>query len=639
MSCSNQVVTRLIVLLFSSGLFGESLRIHLLFTNDIHGSIHEGPARFINPEFAPDLSGGAGAFAYVNKIRQEAETKGEAVLLTDAGNVFQGTPLGTSDGGETMIRWMNWMEYDAFTPGVKDFDQGKENLTQLAAIANFPFLSANMDGLNGTLPYLIKDLNGIQIGIIGLMTPELKKGVLPENFAGISVGNPLDKLNTLIPEVRSKGADLIFVLAHLGLPYDREEEYELMLNRLELSEKILITNALELAHYSEGVDIIITGGISKGYDTPWQDPLTHTLVLQNYGNLTGIGHLTIEVDKEVKTITNYSFPIDRGMMLTLFTDDIWPDLEMADSIRQWVQSVKENSDFNPDQSKEQIRTNPSPECPDQWPADRNVYNIPPLGKTNGLDVITWNMERFPLAGDTTLKVVSEIIRDLNVDIIGIQEVQAIGEFAEMMSWLPEYDFILSQQSSFMDQAIIYRKDVLIVLNQQEPFAFDDYFFAGRPPLVVDFLYRCGETEMEITIVNFHLKCCGDGLYRRQQSMKQLHTFLRDRIDLGLTNIIVIGDWNDQIQDEGIYQSFRPFVNDKNHFRFVTDLIVDDPNQQSYPTWPSFLDHILIAESFFDSFKSNGVIRSVNIDEWIGGWEVYESTISDHRPILLHLPFN
>ena len=211
-----------------------------------------------------------------------------------------------------------------------------------------------------------------------------------------------------------------------------------------------------------------------------------------------------------------------------------------------------------------------------------------------------------------MKVVSEIIRDLNVDIIGIQEVQAIGKFAEMMSWLPEYDFILSQQSSFMDQAIIYRKDVLTVLNQQEPFAFDDYFFAGRPPLVVDYLYRCGETEMEITIVNFHLKCCGDGLYRRQQSMKQLHTFLRDRIDLGLTNIIVIGDWNDQIQDEGIYQSFRPFVNDKNHFRFVTDLIVDDPNQQSYPTWPSFLDHILIGESFFDSFISNGVIRSVNI---------------------------
>jgi hypothetical protein len=63
------------------------------------------------------------------------------------------------------------------------------------------------------------------------------------------------------------------------------------------------------------------------------------------------------------------------------------------------------------------------------------------------------------------------------------------------------------------------------------------------------------------------------------------------------HIIVIGDWNDQSQDEDIYQSFRPFINDKNHFRFVTDLIVDDPNQQSYPTWPSFLIIILIGESF------------------------------------------
>ena len=175
------------------------------------------------------------------------------------------------------------------------------------------------------------------------------------------------------------------------------------------------------------------------------------------------------------------------------------------------------------------------------------------------------------------------------------------------------------------------------MNQQEPFAFDDYFFAGRPPLVVDFLYRCGQTDMELTIVNFHLKCCGDGLYRRQQSMKQLHTFLRNRMDNGFENIIVVGDWNDQIQDVGMVQSFRPFVVDREHFYFVTELIANDPNQQSYPTWPSFLDHIMIGEQFFDSFESDGEIRSVNIDEFIGGWDVYENTISDHRPILLSLP--
>ena len=39
----------------------------------------------------------------------------------------------------------------------------------------------------------------------------------------------------------------------------------------------------------------------------------------------------------------------------------------------------------------------------------------------------------------------------------------------------------------------------------------------------------------------------------------------------------------------------------------------------------------------DLFEQKGSVRSVNIDEWIGGWSVYENLISDHRPILLSLP--
>ena len=178
-----------------------------------------------------------------------------------------------------------------------------------------------------------------------------------------------------------------------------------------------------------------------------------------------------------------------------------------------------------------------------------------------------------------------------------------------------------------------------ILGQDEPFALDDYFFAGRPPLVVDFLYHCGDVKQKICIVNMHLKCCGDGLYRRQQSMKQLHGFLSTKIETGDKNIVVIGDWNDELQDTGIYQSFNSFMDDKDNFLFVTKKIVDDPKQKSYPTWPSFLDHIMISSGYFDIFEELGTIRSVNIDEWIGGWSQYENLISDHRPILLSLPLD
>jgi len=620
-------------LIFASSLYSKSSKLHLVFTNNIHGAIHELPARFINPEFSPLLAGGAGAYTYISNLRKEASEDGDFVILTDAGSLFQGTQLGTDDGGTKIMKWMNWMAYDAFVPGVRDFDQGVENLEKLKREANFPFLASNLKGVNGIENYKIIDANGMKIGLIGLITPFLFDGLIPENYEGVEVLDLLKTLNAQIETIRND-VDLIFVLSHLGLPYNREDEYEKFIKRV-FQKDLKIKNAIELAHFTNEVDVIITGGVSKGYDTPWVDPNTHTIVVQNYGNLTGIGHLILNIDKEKKIIKNYTFPTERGMMVNLFTDNIWPDLAVQDSISGWVNSISSlhNKDYT-----QQILEIEETDCPsDNINAKFNEFDVSAVGKDNLLDIMTWNMERFPLKGDTTMKAVAEIIQDLNVDIIGVQEVLKIGAFSKMMSWLPNYDFVISKHSSFLEQAIIYKKNMFTVLGQDEPFAMDDYYFAGRPPLVVDFLYHCGDVKKEICIVNMHLKCCGDGLYRRQQSMKQLHGFLKEKSKNGKDNIIVVGDWNDQLQDTGIYQSFSPFINDQENFLFVTNRIVNDPNQQSYPSWPSFLDHIMIGRGYFDVFEKEGIVRSVNLDEWIGGWEEYESIISDHRPILLSLP--
>ena len=623
----------ILFIIFASSIYSRSSKLHLVFTNNIHGAIHELPARFINPEFSPLLAGGAGAYTYITNLRKEASEAGDFVILTDAGNLFQGTQLGTDDGGTKIMKWMNWMAYDAFVPGVRDFDQGVENLERLKKESNFPFLASNLKGVNGIENYKVIDANGIKIGLIGLITPFLFDGLVPENYEGVEVLDLLETLNTQIETIRND-VDLIFVLSHLGLPYNREDEYESFIKKAS-QEKLKIKNAIELAHFTNDVDVIITGGVSKGYDTPWVDPNTHTIVIQNYGNLTGIGHLILNVDKEKKIINDYTFPTERGMMVNLFTDNIWPDLAVQDSISGWVNSI--SSLHNRDYMK-QISEIEGTDCSsDNINAKFNEFDVLSVGKDNLLDIMTWNMERFPLKGDTTMKAVAELIQDLNVDIIGVQEIIKIGAFSEMMSWLPNYNFVLSKQSSFLEQAIIYKKNMFTVLAQDEPFAMDDYYFAGRPPLVVDFLYHCGDVKKEICVVNMHLKCCGDGLYRRQQSMKQLHGFLKEKSKKGKDNIIVVGDWNDQLQDTGIYQSFSPFINDQENFLFVTSTIVNDPNQQSYPSWPSFLDHIMIGRGYFDVFEKEGIVRSVNLDEWIGGWEEYESIISDHRPILLSIP--
>ena len=132
---------------------------------------------------------------------------------------------------------------------------------------------------------------------------------------------------------------MIFVLSHLGLPYNREDEYKKFINKINKGISVPIRNALELAHYTDDVDVIITGGFNKGYNTPWVDPNSHTIVVQNYGNLTGIGHLILNIDKRQKIIKDYSLPTKRGMMVNLFTDDIWPNPAISDTIQNWVSSI------------------------------------------------------------------------------------------------------------------------------------------------------------------------------------------------------------------------------------------------------------------------------------------------------------
>ena len=57
-----------------------------------------------------------------------------------------------------------------------------------------------------------------------------------------------------------------------------------------------------------------------------------------------------------------------------------------------------------------------------------------------------------------------------------------------MAHIPQYNYIVSHQTSFMDLAIIYKKELFELIKQSEPFAENDYNFAGRPPLQADLIY-------------------------------------------------------------------------------------------------------------------------------------------------------
>ena len=623
-----------ILLLLSLSLSAKESFIDVITTNDLHGFLGEQDAYFMNPNFPPKILGASALYKYIKDIEEELPNESDDILIFDGGNFFQGHPLGIIDSGKTVIKWMNKVGYDAIVPGSNDFLFGYENLLSLSSIANFPFLSCNIkyEDTDELLfkPYEIINIKGLKVGVLGLSNSNIKETVLEKNIKGIKIESSIDSMNFWVSKLVGN-VDIIILLTSSGVPWDRDEVYEDFINLTE-SERLIQEhlNSIELGYYAEDIDVIVSGGISKGYRTPWYDQNSHTYIFQNYGNGTSFGHFYMKYDSDLKLFTGYKSAVTNSISQTLFIDDFRYDLDMhnwlkeinSSSINDVYKKLDWNSRINSDNQDINIVQS------------SNQWDFPSINNVNGLDIITWNCEFFPANGDLTIDALSEAIIEMNPDIVAFQEIKKRGWFSKLMMYLPEYDFIISQQSSFMDQAIIYKKDLFDLVARKELFAENDYFFAGRPPLQCDLLFK--ENNQKLSIINLHMKCCDSGLQRRKLAAKQLYDYVKENINNSLSNhYIILGDWNDDLKDDIGEHCFDSFINDSTMF-FPTFDITYDLEQASYPKEPyvSFLDHILVSNSLVDG--KNYIVKTIPIDEYMGSYDIYEKYISDHMPVLLSI---
>ncbi|MFC1887740.1 bifunctional metallophosphatase/5'-nucleotidase [Candidatus Cloacimonadota bacterium] len=339
----------LLILLLPVFLIAEDLRLDVIFTNDIHGGIDKYKATFMNPEFPPDLGGGGSAATYIKQVRSLSDNY-RANLLIDAGDFFQGHPIGTMSKGKNIVRYMNIIDYDLSVVGNHEYDIGEENLIETLKEAEFPFLSCNIyrrgtdELVDYVQPYIIIEKMGIKIGIVGVTTTDTDKMSFPENIKNVEFKPAKDALLEYIPIVRDLGVDLVIVVGHMGLPYDPEPAYEsryLDEDSEYIKERYWGYDAQEIAHEVPGIDVMFGGHMHKGFAEPWEDPVTHTLVMQGWAYGSSVGHVTLKIDKDTKTLSGFELPALReGVLVTLFEEEFLPDAEIADTI-QALQDIAE----------------------------------------------------------------------------------------------------------------------------------------------------------------------------------------------------------------------------------------------------------------------------------------------------------
>ena len=131
------------------------------------------------------------------------------------------------------------MGYDVVNIGEKDLMMGLKFLSEVSQKAKFPFISANLvDKKTGKYvfkPYVIKEITGLRIGIVGLLDDQFNP-TLREKDPGLNINEPLSALKAVMKGLEEY-CDFIVILSQLGESRDKK-----------------------LARDNRGIDLILGGG-------------------------------------------------------------------------------------------------------------------------------------------------------------------------------------------------------------------------------------------------------------------------------------------------------------------------------------------------------------------------------------------
>lgn len=189
--------------------------LQILATSDTHG-------KFDPWDYAANQADASGSVAQQATAIKECRT--ENTLVIDAGDTIQGNSaeLFLNDELHPMVAAMNAIGYNIWVPGNHEFNYGMDTLQKVIAQQKAKVLLGNVYSPAGQKladGYTILEKNGVKIGLIGMVTPNITRWDA-NNLTGWTVTNPVEESRKIIDEIQSQ-VDVLIGVMHM----DTENEY------------------------------------------------------------------------------------------------------------------------------------------------------------------------------------------------------------------------------------------------------------------------------------------------------------------------------------------------------------------------------------------------------------------------------
>ena len=292
----------------------QPITISVIGTNDVHGSLLP-----VDGNHGLTLLAG-----YVDNLRKTRAADGGAVLLIDAGDMWQGTLESNLSEGASVVAAYNAMGYDAAAIGNHEFDFGPAGeratpagmnddargaLKRRASEANFPLLAANLiDQKTGqpvdwpnVQPSVLIERGGIKVGILGLIADNALISTIAANVRGLSVAPLAPTAIREARKLRDAGAELVIITAHAGSSCEKFDD-PTDLSSCNLNGEIMQV-ALDLPPGL--VDQIIAGHVHQGI----AHEVNGIAITSSYSSTRAFGRVDHMFDRKAHTLISHKiFP-------------------------------------------------------------------------------------------------------------------------------------------------------------------------------------------------------------------------------------------------------------------------------------------------------------------------------------------
>ena len=234
------------------------------------------------------------------------------MLYLDAGDLVQGTPVSTIFRGLPIFELASALGIDAGAIGNHEFDYGWARIRDFQKEARFPLLAANVVNDAGQLltppGYVVKDVGGVRLGIIGAVTEETNFTVRERHLGPWRVTPPAPAIAALARSLKPQ-VDVVLVLGHLSY----EEDHAILAAVPDVS-------------------FVVSGHNHDGRDMPRRFGERFAVKVRSHGR--DLGRIALRVNTRANRVMEWSW---RAIQVRRSTSP--DDPTVARLVRKWEDQV------------------------------------------------------------------------------------------------------------------------------------------------------------------------------------------------------------------------------------------------------------------------------------------------------------